>query len=273
METPASWSRFLARQAKSPPLVFVHGVRHAVLRGADCPMHSHPAIEIVYHAVGRGTTRLADGHSVSFREGGAVIYAPHERHDQVLDSDGEDLCVQLAVPPGLRGVPKQCLHVPTVEEPALIEDIRLLSLGHVHITPIEQAIFNLRATSTLLALVDSACSHPNEKERSASENYVLKAEQYIRDRFSTIRAVQQVADHVGISHDHLRHVFRAQRRKSMARYLNEIRIDRAKTLLVHTRLPLKQIAAMCGFNDAYYFSAVFRRFANTSPGHYRSRNN
>lgn len=272
MESLASWSRFIVRQAKSPPLVLVHGVRHAVLHEVHCPMHSHPAIEIVYHAVGRGISRLADGPPVSFSEGGAVIYAPHERHDQVMDCEGEDLCVQLALPSGLRGVPKTCLVIPLLKDPALIEDIRLLSRGHVHATPLEQAIFNLRATCTLMALVQLACTRPDAGARTASENHVRKAEQFIRDRFSTIPSMQEVAGHVGISHDHLRHAFRAHRRKSMVRYLNEVRIDRAKTLLIHTRLPLKQVAAMCGFHDVYYFSAVFRNFARTSPGHFRSQN-
>ena len=49
------------------------------------------------------------------------------------------------------------------------------------------------------------------------------------------------------------------------------RIERAKTLLVHSQLSLKQIATLCGFRDEYYFSAVFRRFADLPPGRYRAR--
>ena len=58
MEDLTSWSHFLARQAKAPPLIFLSGVRHRLKRGVYCPMHSHRAIEIVYHPVGRGVTRL-----------------------------------------------------------------------------------------------------------------------------------------------------------------------------------------------------------------------
>ncbi|MDD5199487.1 MAG: AraC family transcriptional regulator [Terrimicrobiaceae bacterium] len=264
-----SWSQFLIRQVKSPPLTFVHGMRQVVPRGVCCPMHSHRAIEIVYHPVGSGITRLEGGRTLSFEEGSAVVYAPQEVHDQVMDRQGEDLCVQLAIPARSRRVTGRCLLIPAVDDPALIEDIRLLSRGHVGIGATEQAIFNLRATSTLLALGHRSCNQRNDDGRNPSDGYILKAEQYIRDHFSEIQTMRQVADHVGISHDHLRHLFQAQRNKSLVRYLNEIRIARAKTLLLHSRLSLKEIAAMCGFRDVYYFSAVFRNFASTSPGRYR----
>lgn len=266
-----SWSRFLVRQAKAPPLVFIHGVRHTVSCGVPCGMHSHRALEIVYHPVGRGVTRMEDGRTIAFNEGDAVIYAPRERHDQIMEREGEDLCVQLAVPSRGRAMPGHGLHISSVADSAVIEDLRLLSRGHVQITPTEQAMFNLRATSTLLALVHQACNRTRQETRNNSKNYVLKAEQYMRGHFATIESLRRVAEHVGISQDHLRHAFQALRKKSMVRYLNEIRVDRAKTLLIHTRLPLKQIATMCGFNDPYYFSAVFQNFAKTSPGRYRSR--
>jgi AraC-like DNA-binding protein len=41
--------------------------------------------------------------------------------------------------------------------------------------------------------------------------------------------------------------------------------------LRHSRLPLKQIATLCGFKDEYYFSAVFRQLTQSSPGDFRRR--
>ena len=250
---------------------FVHGSRHTLAQGASCAMHFHSSIEIVYHPLGRGITRMDEGCTISFDEGSALIYAPNERHDQVLDIEGEDLCVKIAAPPGSLSLPKRCLHLPAVKSPALIEDIHMLTRGHVQLAPMEQAILNLRATSLLLALVHQACTWTNEDKQNSSLTYVLKAEQHIRENFASIESMQQIADHVGISHDHLRHTFRSLRTKSMVSYLNEIRIDRAKNLLVHTLLPLKQVATMCGFKDPYYFSTVFKSIARTSPGRYRNQ--
>jgi transcriptional regulator GlxA family with amidase domain len=57
----------------------------------------------------------------------------------------------------------------------------------------------------------------------------------------------------------------------MIRWLNEVRLKRARSLLIHSRLPIKQVAALSGFRDEYYFSAVFRRFHRLAPSAYREK--
>jgi len=266
----AAWAQFVARRVNGPPLVFLSGMRHVVGHGVCCVKHSHHAIEIVYHPRGRGITRLGmENRAVKFDQGDVVVYAPDEIHDQVMEREGEDLCVAIALPRGRHKVPAACFSVPKVEDAPIIEDIRLLSRGGVGLDPTEQAIFNLRATSTLYALVHLACARAGE-DRDGTQDHVLKAEHYIRDHFATIKALPEVAEAIGISYDHLRHVFKAERKRSLVRYLNEVRMERAKTLLIHSRLPLKQVAAMCGFADEYYFSASFHRSAQMPPGRYRA---
>ncbi len=233
-------------------------------------MHSHDSFEIVYHPRGKGITRLEKNRFVPFDKGDVVVYAPHEMHDQVMDNDGEDLCVRIALPAGRCRVPEVCFNVSQVEDASIIEDLRLLSKNRVQLDPTEQSIFNLRATSTLYALVHLASVRNETNAGDCTQNYVLKAERYIRERFTTIKNLAEVAEAMGISYDHLRHVFKTQRKKSLVSFLNEVRMERAKTLLIHSTLPLKQVATMCGFKDEYYFSAVFHRSAQMPPGRYRS---
>lgn len=270
MDSLSSWARFVSRYKNAPPLTYLSGVRNPVNRGVCCQMHSHPAIEMVYHPRGRGVTRLEEDPDVAFSEGSVVVYAPGQRHDQVMDTEGEDVCVTLAVSPRHRGVPRHCFTVARVEDAAVVEDLRLLSQGRVDLNPIEQAIFSLRATSTLFALVLLARAR-HEENTHGTVRYVRKAEQYIRDHFATLVTLREAAEHAGIGYDHLRHAFKALRGRSLVHYLTEVRIERARTLLVHhSQLSLKQIAALCGFRDEYYFSAVFHRCARMPPGRYRA---
>lgn len=271
MSNLSLWSGFLARQAKAPPLVFVHGMRHPLISGVCCAVHAHSAFEIVYHPKGHGITRLNRQINVPFREGSVVIYAPHEPHDQVMEEEGNDFCIQVATPGNVR-LPKGSLYIPHVENRAVREDIHLLSHGYPRLSATEQAIFNFRATALLLDLIQSACTRRNQDDADPAEQHVLKAEQFIRENFPSIKSLGEVARHVGVSQDHLRHVFKTLRGKTLVRHLGEVRIERAMTLLRHSRLPLKQIAAMCGFKDEYYFSAVFRRFTQTPPGVHRHSN-
>jgi len=262
------WSEFLDQQMKAPPLRFVYGMRNQLAKGPSCGVHSHPAFEIIYHPIGRGFARVNRQQTIPFRAGGLILHAPNEPHDQVLECDGEDYCVQIAAPKTGR-VPETCLHLPHVKSPVALEEIHLLSQGYPRSSATEQTILNLRATALLLDLIHLACTHRAHDEADPAEQHVLKAEQFIRETFATIGSLAEVAAHVGVSQDYLRHVFKTRRGKPLIRHLNEVRIERARTLLRHSSLPLKQIAAMCGFKDEYYFSAVFLRLAQTSPGAYR----
>ena len=248
-------------------------MRHIVKRGICCDVHSHRDLEIVYHPTGSGYTRLPKRELVvPFQEQSVVIYGPEEAHDQVMESAGEDLCVQISLPLKRGLFPNACLYLPRLETPSLIEDLRMLSHGYTRLSPMEQTIFDFRATATVLALIDLYCSVSQREAAPLSERYVLKAEQHIRDHLLEIASVSQIAEHVGISSHHLRHLFKALRGKSLVRHINEMRIDRAKSLLSHSRLPMKQIASLCGFKDQYYFSTVFTAMTRCAPGHYRRQN-
>lgn len=270
MSNPAVWKKLCKRHGRKRPLVFVAGMRHAIGRGDYCGMHSHCEVEIVFHPKGRGVTRLGN-RPCAFEEGSAVIYAPGEAHDQRMESDGEDFCVQLAVPASTRGKLKAGFYVPRVDRQWLVEDLQHLCRSRSAPGGFEQRIFNLRATAVLLALVDAACLSTANGSRSRGMRRVEQAEQFINEHFASIRSLNDIAVHVGVSHDYLRHAFKAARGKSLVRHLNEVKVARARLLLTNSPLPLKQIATMCGFRDEYYFSAVFRKLAALSPGAYRNR--
>ena len=264
-----SWLR-LAHRHSTKPLVYVHGWRVPTKRGVCCEFHSHREIEIVYHAEGHGITRTEEVPSLTFREGSVVIYPPNEKHDQLMDTSGEDLCFLVQSPTGNSSALKGPLYVPRITNNPVIEDIRTLSRGPHRSKGLEQSAFDFRATSTLLWLIHAASVASDDAQAGTMEKHVLRAERHVREHAPTIHSVAEIAEAVGIGPDHLRHGFKALRGKSLVRFLMEVRIDIAKRFLLHSDLPLKQIAARCGFRDEYYFSAVFRRIAQTTPGRYRA---
>jgi AraC-like DNA-binding protein len=265
------WMTLAARMASRPPLRFIHGMRHTVSRGWCCDVHQHRDIEIVFHPRGRGTSRAYGESDVGFEPGDVVVYAPGQPHDQVMETPGDDFCVQIELPARNGTAPRSGFHLSAIEEPSLLEDLRALSQDRVRATRNEQTILNLRATSVLCALIHLASSRQPARAGGGPERHINDAEQYIRKNFATIRSLRDVAAGTGVGYDHLRHLFKEHRGHSLVQHLNEVRMERAKTLLVHSRLPLKQIATMCGFRDEYYFSAVFRRHVRMPPGRYRAR--
>lgn len=261
------WKKLLASRLQKKPLEFITGVRAPIAHPFYCPKHAHPLLEIVYHVQGEGTTTVP-GRSVAFVEGSIVIYAPKVPHDQTSKGIGSDLCILIKLSPQLYRDLPDYLYIPRIESAWLIEEIRELSKNETVPGEVEQSILNLRATAVLLELLHLS-SHTNDAKSPIGEIHVRKAEAYICRDFADIVSLADVSENIGVSQDHLRHLFRTLRGKTVIQYVNEVRIERVKSLLVYSNLPLKQIAEMCGFKDKCYFSVIFRKHVELSPGAYR----
>ena len=235
-------------------------------------MHSHRGLEAVYHPTGHGVTRVASGREMPFQEGCVILYAPEEMHDQTMVTAGDDLCLQLELPPGAPPIVHGGLCLPLLADADVAAEFVALSRGHARVGPVEQGILNMRATAAVLHAIQAATTREDVGRCSPAEAYVKLAENYIRRNFETIASLEEVAGHIGLSSNHLRHLFKEVHGKSMIAYLTDVRMERARSLLVNSRVPLKQVARQCGFNDEYYFSTVFRREHHMAPGRYRSRN-
>ncbi|MEN8600812.1 helix-turn-helix domain-containing protein [Microbacterium rhizosphaerae] len=51
--------------------------------------------------------------------------------------------------------------------------------------------------------------------------------------------------------------------------MRERRLDRTRYLLENTRIPLSDIAVMCGFGELSTFSRAFRRSSGVAPSQHR----
>lgn len=84
-------------------------------------------------------------------------------------------------------------------------------------------------------------------------------------------AVAELAALCGISVRHLHRQFRALTGKSVADYIEAVRIEQAKHLLAPPGPPIKAIAEACGFAHANSFARAFRRSTGLSPLAWRQR--
>lgn len=92
---------------------------------------------------------------------------------------------------------------------------------------------------------------------------------YIRENYQKRLSLDDVADAFFMNRTYLSEMFRKRFGKNFVQYKNEVRIERAKVLLMNTRLSISQIAAQCGFDNTSYFAVVFRQITGCSPGQFR----
>ena len=81
--------------------------------------------------------------------------------------------------------------------------------------------------------------------------------------------IEEVASALGISSVFLRKLFRENSEDTPVHTLNTLRMNEAKRLLVQTEMAVGEIAFLCGFREAKYFSSVFRESFGMTAGNYR----
>lgn len=268
MRVKSSWLALRRKLAGGAVLRHVAGVSQPITVGRDCQFHEHEAIELVFHPTGRGVTTMQGGGEVAFAEGDVVLYAPAVRHDQRTEAAGMDCCVQIEPPAGVRLTGH--LHVGRIDDVVLRSELEFLAARSPGKSATGDALLNLRTTAALLQLLELAFAR-GPADGSPAERHARAAELYVQEHYARIGSLERVAEVVGIGPDHLRHAFRKRRGRSLVGYLAEVRLERARTLLTHADLPIKEIAGLCGYRDEYYFSAVFRKRIGSAPGQYRER--
>lgn len=82
-------------------------------------------------------------------------------------------------------------------------------------------------------------------------------------------AIRPTLRGLGYSYAHLCRVFKREYGIAPLRYVNALRIERAKLLLRDTELTVSEVAERTGFDNLSYFSRLFSRIAGISPSAYR----
>jgi len=75
----------------------------------------------------------------------------------------------------------------------------------------------------------------------------------------------EIADQVDLSRRQIERLFRTEMGRSPARYYLEIRLDRARHLLLQSSMPVVEVAVACGFVSASHFSKCYRDFFGRTP--------
>lgn len=77
--------------------------------------------------------------------------------------------------------------------------------------------------------------------------------------------VQMMADYCHLSTDYFSHRFKQTTGVSPVQFLNNLRIERAKELLLAEHLSVSEVAELVGYKDPLYFSKAFKKATGMSP--------
>jgi two-component system response regulator YesN len=94
---------------------------------------------------------------------------------------------------------------------------------------------------------------------------------YIRENYAQPITLDEVARSVFLSPFYFSHLFMDELGITFMEYLTRVRMEEAKKMLGDKALSMQAIAESVGYDDASYFSKVFKKNVGVTPNKYRAR--
>jgi AraC-like DNA-binding protein len=110
----------------------------------------------------------------------------------------------------------------------------------------------------------------NEFGNKEIENLINHARVLIRENLHTELSPESLADSLNIGYSWFRRMFKQYTGLAPAQYQLQLKIQKAKELLMDTNIPVKEIAFRLNFYSHYHFSNLFRKKTGFSPSEFRS---
>jgi AraC-like DNA-binding protein/ligand-binding sensor protein len=98
---------------------------------------------------------------------------------------------------------------------------------------------------------------------------IKKAMAYISLNFQYNITLEEVANQVNLHPSYFSTIFKQSIGSSFKEYINMVRIEESKRLLMNTDFSIIDIAIATGFEDQSYFSKVFKKYTGMTPKQYR----
>lgn len=93
--------------------------------------------------------------------------------------------------------------------------------------------------------------------------------EWIRRHYAENLTTSSVAEKFNYNPDYLSALFKKHTGHPLLLYINLLRLNVSKDMLVQTTLSIKDISEKCGFKDEKYYFRIFKKYIGTTPNKYR----
>ncbi len=142
-------------------------------------------------------------------------------------------------------------------------------LSEIYETQCEGSIFvKYKIQSLLYKFISELLIMENSQKKYDPIDGAIRTIEYNYNNNITVRGL---ADSFYLDEAYFSRLFKQKTGFSPKQYLLNVRLKRAKELLLHTEYPIKEISTATGFSDPLYFSRLFLKKEGMSPSLFRKR--
>lgn len=245
--------------------------------------HTHDFVELSIVTSGQIHYTIEGEHHV-LKKGDVMVFNPGVHHQALVDAS--TTCTELHI--GIGNLNIDCNapnYMKSLSWPPIVtiekyrnefeqcckeieKEQRLRELGHS---------FMLKALVMKLILIlyreMDECSQPPSLEASqfASRDkkvIVQSLIDYMSSYYMEDISLDNISKNMYLSPVYISKIFKEETGTSPINYLIQIRLEKAKQILENNTIPINMVAKAVGYEDAYYFSKLFKKYYGMSPSTY-----
>jgi len=225
--------------------------------------HQHDHFEMVYFLSGRGHIQIS-GDTMYAHLYNLAIFPPGVPHEEKSDPEAPEETIFIGA---------DLKSIDSGSEPVLLCDesgelrwlFERIYEEHTNELPNWRQLVHDYFMAVLLLI-----ERRSEESQISSCDMVAQIMQYIEHNFTRDISIEELASFVHVTPAHLIRTFSEQVGTSPMKYLREFRVQIAKRMLLANSDPVNEIATAVGYDDASYFSRVFKKATGFSPTSFRS---
>lgn len=140
---------------------------------------------------------------------------------------------------------------------------------------LKSMIYNCNNPQELVSLLCDITYDMTDKIHDLNNALVMytinKIKSYIAEHYTQQITRQSIAAHIGVTPNYISTLFKKSTGSSLVSYITQVRIDKAKELLLKGKYKHTEISSMVGFKDSFYFSKSFKKITGMTPSEYQKK--
>lgn len=268
----------------APHLLYI-SKRKAMTDGVD---HTHDFLELTYILSGKGKY-IIEGKEYVLTSGDLLIGNPGLHHQyKVMDEKEAPVEVYVGVSDlHFQDMPRDAILLPDNQpilhcQSELRQELNQLChlMGAEYQTQRSGRYFMLRAylMQMLLLVMREIRGEKKEEQKgyifeSNNKSYIVKKIiSYLNENYASHISLDQIAHNMYLSPVYISKLFKEETGESPINYLIQIRLEKAKDILLTDNCgSIKNVAKAVGYEDVYYFSKLFKKYYGIAPAYFKKR--